>query len=268
MSSLIPDGFALELAQLTDRGIERFQNEALALAKQPGADRQGLRKVVSGIIGDGESCEPIENGGTLPFFAPLTTRKDTAVLAAAALTGVNEDDYSARRVFSWMALALLPSLLRERASGGYKVLAEEKYVMKSSSTLFYRHLVACPFWAYSVGGGKENVYLPQRAFIHPDITEQTASRWVLRRKAVLQVMGRLYFDPSRSAGVKAGCTDVFRIDSPPPGMNKTSPKPGTVRALDIVCSQIACNYDLDSMNTDQLLDLLPPEFDSWLTPAP
>jgi hypothetical protein len=81
------------------------------------------------------------------------------------------------------------------------------------------------------------------------MAEQLASQQVLvGLPSVVQVADRLYFDP-RLRIVRPGATDRKRA--------------GTIRRLITVCSQLDLTYDLASLDGEDLMALLPKEFNRW-----
>ena len=94
-----------------------------------------------------------------------------------------------------------------------------------------------------------------RPFILPP-PETVASRFdLITCPEAVRVVDRLYWDEDRQAP-KVGAVDVPSKGKPP--------LPGTLRALDLVLSQLACTYDIRSMSERQILEKLPDEFSRFL----
>jgi hypothetical protein len=68
-------------------------------------------------------------------------------------------------------------------------------------------------------------------------------------KGVLQAAAMLYFDPKRGR--------------PKPGAQGSHRNPGTVRRFVRVLQQLDVTYDIYGLSGEQILGLLPAEFDSW-----
>ena len=80
---------------------------------------------------------------------------------------------------------------------------------------------------------------------------------MFRAEGIIDLAHRLYADrPTRrlKLGVLAG------------GQNQRPPG-GIVRLLDVL-NQLYMTYDIYGMTAEQLLPLLPPEFNRWQTPPP
>jgi hypothetical protein len=79
-----------------------------------------------------------------------------------------------------------------------------------------------------------------------DVVEQLASRQdLVRARGVMEATTRLYVDEKQALKRGAASKD----------------KPATARRLANVLGQLDLTYDLQSLEADEVLDLLPEEFD-------
>ncbi|MDZ7645593.1 MAG: hypothetical protein U5K76_16030 [Woeseiaceae bacterium] len=82
------------------------------------------------------------------------------------------------------------------------------------------------------------------------VYHEIASRQdLIANPGVLDAASQLYFDPSRNA--------------PKVGAHTTKPQPGTVRRFVRVLQQLDMTYDIYGLAGEQILELLPGEFDAW-----
>ena len=86
---------------------------------------------------------------------------------------------------------------------------------------------------------------------HGDFSEQLASRMeLITNRSLIEAVDRLYFSPRPDGGTtKRGAA--------------TRSRPGNVRRLIVVVQQLDLTYDLYAMTSEQILSLLPSEFDAW-----
>ena len=107
--------------------------------------------------------------------------------------------------------------------------------------LFIIAVLALTTWQ----GGKS----AKRELLYNDFMEQMASRQdIITNKALIEVVDRIYWD-----------TKMKR-----PKINATNRKiAGNIRRLLSLVYQLELTYDLRTMSTDDIIKLLPSEFNSW-----
>lgn len=255
---------SLPLSALTRDGVNAF---SALLARAPAMSvtevRGGIRKIARDVscvevLDDDVRITPFRSFSTRGSVAAEVVRLPGEYLGAAA--------YEPAGVFSWLAMVWLPALCGSK-SGRLIVGQQARYISSRQSGSFYRHLVAGPHWLRRRHGERARLFEQQPAHKHPDVVEQVASRpWLIESDGLVELLDQLYWDDSRGEP-KPGLTSTERCGDPPPGRGKSSPRPGTLRALDLVIGQIQCSYDVRSMTADQIRAMLPPEFDIWLAPA-
>ena len=255
----------LPLSEFTAAGIREFQR---LLGAAPGWSPAEVEEQVFEILGSKSAARVVAKEVSVPIFTELETRHDTAVktqelLAAAGIKATMQSGHD--NLFAWLAAAFLPSLCGRTSSGSLKVGATHRYVLSRSSSEMYRHLVACPYWLLETHGKASRIFLSQNASIMPDVVEQIVSRpWLIDSKGVVEVIDRLYWDDTKKTPKPKYTSTTSAEGEPLPGYAKKPPIPGSLRALESVLGQLQCTYDLRSMNADDILAKLPPEFDSWL----
>lgn len=255
----------LPLSQLTRTGLESFRK---LVASAPGMTIETLEQKILEVAGGSRTASIVSEVTTVPVFPLLETRQQTAELVAHILdkAGIEAGPSSGHEsMFSWLALVFLPSLCRRTRSGALSTGKMYRYVLTRSTSDFYRHLVACPYWLFRRYGKQARIFLAQEAYVMPDVVEQIASRPALiDSRGVIELIDRLYWDDVNNSP-KEKFTATTRIQTPPPGYAKTSPNPGTLRAFEGTLGQLQCTYDLRSMSPEQIKEKLPSEFDSWLS---
>lgn len=154
-------------------------------------------------------------------------------------------------LWDWLALFYIDQLCPIRR-GSRRIRGLERYILSQDFRKYYRHLVASSYILHDLHGESARLLLHSPLDVHPDVVEQLASRQaVITNRALIRAAGQLYFDPSGGDGgrPKRGITD--------------RDQPGTLRRLVAIVDQIELTYDLQAMDADAILALLPEEFDPW-----
>ena len=132
------------------------------------------------------------------------------------------------------------------------------YYILSENTLRYgRHRVAGPariHWLFRDNPLNARLFLAGELDQVSEFENRLAltMRWLSKRELV-RVADLLYFDPETRRQKTGAVSDASQ--------------PGVLRRFVRVIDQLDHTYDLHSMSTDQILNLLPPEFDRWKTPT-
>lgn len=152
-------------------------------------------------------------------------------------------------MWSWLALFWFDRICPKDDSSSRKVRAITTYACSSEWRNYYRHLIAASWDIYFMYQELSRLFLWCKLHIHNDFMEQMASRQdIITNKAVIETVDRLYWD-----------TKTKR-----PKINATNRKiAGNIRRLISLVYQLELTYDLRTMSTDDIIKLLPSEFDSW-----
>jgi hypothetical protein len=174
--------------------------------------------------------------------------------AAEYLSGVLVDVSADVGLWSWLALFYFDQLSPVDADGDRRPREDWHYIPSETSGWHRdRHLLAGPFKLFAMH--RENA----RLLLHPPVHQHGAfvydlsfRRELITNRGLIEAVDLLYWDAKRGRP-KRGAT--------------TTSRPGNLRRLIAVVQQLDFNYDLYGMRADEILRLLPPEFDGW-KPAP
>jgi hypothetical protein len=149
-------------------------------------------------------------------------------------------------LWTWLAYIWFDQITNNRK----KVLEFAKYLCSLDYSDYYRHLVAGPYMIYSIHKRENSkIFLNADIYRHTDLIEQIASRQsLISQTNIIEVFSNLYFDQNRQKA-KSGA--------------QSRKRPGNIRRFVKVFQQFELTYDLYDMSPDQILDLLPGEFDKW-----
>jgi hypothetical protein len=183
----------------------------------------------------------------------FVSKYDAAEYLARVLSDVpaSADDVG---LWSWLALYYFDQLSPLDAGGKRRPREDYHYIPSTQSGWHRdRHLLAGPYKLFTLHG--ENA----RLLLHPPVHQHGAfvydlgfRRELITNKGLIEAIDLLYWDAKR-ARPKRGAT--------------TTSRPGNLRRLITVVQQLDFNYDLHGMRAEEILQLLPPEFDGW-KPAP
>lgn len=156
-------------------------------------------------------------------------------------------------LWSWLALFYFDQLSPADAEGRRRPREDYHYIPTDSGWKRDRHLLATSYKLFLLHG------INARLLLHAPVHEHGAfiydlafRRDLISNKGLIEAIDLLYWDVKRA--------------KPKRGVNATR-GPGTLRRLITVIQQLDLNYDLYGMRAEEILRLLPPEFDKW-KPAP
>jgi hypothetical protein len=235
----------VELRALTAKGTELFRDYILQVKLDPG--RAVPLDQISHSPWSSEFVPHIEVGG-LSATSRIEFGKYLVELFEAS--GVERKDLlSNPGVWSWLALLWFDSLCPIEADGSRRVRETARYVCSTDYTDYYRHLVASSWDIYYIHRDKSRLFLWTPLHTHNDFIEQLASRQnIITNCALIEVFDHLYWNPA--------------LNHPRSGAQSRG-KPGNFRRLLSFIQQVELTYDLQAMSLDDILGLLPAEYDSW-----
>jgi len=153
-------------------------------------------------------------------------------------------------LWSWLALFYFDQLSPLDDDHLRRPREDYHYIPSRNGWHKDRHLLAGPCKLVHLHG------VHARLLLHPPVHQHGAfiydlgfRRDLITNRGLIEAMYLLYWDGERSAP-KRGAT--------------TTSRPGNLRRLITVVQQLDFNYDLHGMRADEILQLLPAEFESWM----
>jgi hypothetical protein len=151
-------------------------------------------------------------------------------------------------LWSWLALFYFDQLSPVGADGKRRPREDYHYVPGRGQWRSERHLLAGPYQVYRHHGENARVLLSPRVNQHGSFIYDLGSRRdFLLNRGLIEAVDILYWNP-RTKRPKVGAT---------------STRPGNLRRLIAVLQQFEFNYDLFGMSAQEILALLPKEFEGW-----
>ena len=152
-------------------------------------------------------------------------------------------------LWSWLALFYFDQLSPLDATGRRRPREDYHYIPSSEGWHKERHLLAGPCRLFAMH--RQHA----RLLLHPPVHQHGAfvydlgfRRDLITNRGLIEAIDLLYWDAKRNRP-KRGAT--------------TTSRPGNLRRLIAVVQQLDFNYDLYGMQAEEILGLLPPEFEMW-----
>lgn len=241
----------IELRELTELGLQRFEeylrqldNSSESLQKpdlniEPFSKQLILPQKV--FINEEKTFKTrMDIGSHLDQKLNLGGIDRAKILAEAQELWVN--------VWSWLAYIWLEHFITKK-NGVNIVPSISRFVGSPDWNRYYRHFISQPYYIYSLHGSiNSKLFLECPPSVHNEFMEQLGSRqWIISSKQLVELAHVLYWNrdeniPKRGARGKGE---------------------GTVRRFGRVILQFMLTYDIHQMNIEEMLDLLPSEFNEW-----
>ena len=187
-------------------------------------------------------------------------KRELAALVVNSFTEAGYDELPTRAsarnrgLWTWLAAASF-HLIRSRAIRRGKPLLRDYsyYILSDSGLRYYRHRIAGPariHWLFRDAPREARLFLNSEIDQVSEFEERLAvtMRYISNRE-LMNVADTLYFDTKTFKQKRGAVSDANRR--------------GVLRRFMTVIDQLDRTYDLYSMRADQILELLPPEFDRW-----
>jgi hypothetical protein len=149
-------------------------------------------------------------------------------------------------LWAWLSLAFYDQIRAKDKDGNWKSCAAARMIPSGRTVSYYRHSMSARYFMHSVHGNNSLWILQGPINRWSDLYEQISSTsWIISSTSIIEAVQKLYYDPSLPNGIKKGAAGKME---------------GSARRLVAVLNQFWETYDLRSMSSDQILDLLPSEF--------
>ncbi len=231
--------------KLTEVGINSFTEYLKRLAAGEAVDPPVH------LLTDLESSEALIGTADVERVT-LDTRLVAAKYLRQQLTTLDKSEVDNNvGLWTWLSLFFIDQVCPSSGRGDRKPGEFVRHVLSQHAQKYYRHLLAGPYRLLQAYDELARVFLYNPISEHGDFSEQLASRMqIITNRSLIEVVDRLYYDVSSPSGrPKRGAT--------------TRTRPGNLRRLVAVHQQFDLTYDMYAMTVDQILDLLPSEFDRW-----
>ena len=237
--------------------IRRLNDNGIAIFAQvnwgKGASADG--NPPSHLLFDNDYSEEItfSNGNTREIDAEATFETGFELVNLLELSLGNKlepDEVSYDQgMWAWLALLFYSQIRKSNPDGTWKNAAAPRFIPSTKSNSYYRHSLAARYNMWKRHGDNANYMLHGPVNNWADVYEQyTNVSLMISSKSTQEAANRLAYDPTKKSGIKKGIG---------------AKKAGSARRFPAVFWQLYETYDLRSMTSDQILELLPAEFDEY-----
>ncbi len=234
------------LRKFTDDGIDRFRSYLTNLgngsAAAPPFD----------LLVDSDASRPVHEDIHIEN-RKFATRLELARYLDEVLTDIEIDGIESDvHLWSWLSLYYFDQVCPVGKNGGRKPGRDYRHILEPGYRYGHNHLIAGAYLVYTVYGlnndlSKLLLYTPlhiESGFHHQLATRQS----IITNRGLMEAAHLLYYN-GKTGKPKHGSIPKY--------------KPGTLYRFIDVIQQLDINYDLYSMTGDEVLQLLPAEFDRW-----
>jgi hypothetical protein len=235
------------IRKFTDEGIEQFRNY-LADLRQGSSSPPPFH-----FLNDPATSEPIRGEGQIEN-RNFRTRLELAQYLDEALAEIKSDNIETDvYLWSWLSLFYFDQVCPVEKNGVRKPGRDYRHILEPGYPNGHRNLIGGVYLVYTVYGlGQDLTRLLLWTPLHKEskFHHQLAGRQTLiTNRGILDAAHSMYFNPLRG--------------TPKSGALGGKGSPGTLlRYIDVI-QQLDLNYDLYSMSGNQILELLPSEFNRW-----
>jgi len=232
----------IEARILTPEGVETFREYLSRVQEDPLCAPPDLN--------DAACSRPFSPRVDLDSDATFESKLELAEYLHERFRGCSTQALAETHLWSWLAWLWFDMLAPVTKKRTRVIRSDALYICTPGYRTRYRHLVYGPFSVYcALGRDDSRLLLSGPVYRHGDFMEQVASRrYLMRGRGIIRLINRLYWDPG--AGKPRRGALSYR-------------KRGTLRRLIRVLEQFELTYNIYSMTEEQLLKLLPSEFDLW-----
>ena len=232
----------MKLRRLKDAGIHQFSHYLTRLGEAP------VESIPSELLENPsyseEACTAtdIEN----PGFA---TRYDLGLYLADRLQGCDQNAISSDAgLWTWLALFYFADLCPADISGSRKPSATNNYVLSDRHKDFHRHAIRTTYMLVREHGETVRFLLSNPLAKRGELTEQITGRpYFLSCDGIMEAARLLYADPNKGTWKRGAA----------------SKRAGAARRFGLVVKQFELTYDMFSLTGEQIVALLPREFDGF-----
>jgi hypothetical protein len=172
-----------------------------------------------------------------------------SVLKSSGLTSLPKDP----GLWSWLAVFFFESLLPSSGRRSQAIREDARYVYNPAYNRYRRHRIAGPvtsLWVHQDAPESVDILLYGRPYEWSDFEAQILDRNILiQNRTVVALATLLYYDKSSETLKKRSLS--------------YKSEPGNLRRLLRILSQFRRTYDLYSVETKDMYEKLPAEFDQW-----
>ena len=153
-------------------------------------------------------------------------------------------------LWTWLSLKYIDQLCPVRKSGSRRPGQDYRFILEPEFRYYYRHLLFGAYTVFKLHGDRAPLLFDgPPSEMNKFRLELACRQGFITNRGIIEAASLMYYDAHRGTAKR--------------GAAATTRKPGTLfRFIDVV-QQLDLTYDLHNMTGEQVLDLLPSEFNEW-----
>ncbi len=196
---------------------------------------------------------PVDNSGDIDSKRIFSSRYEMGSYINEQLPSDNSiADISNINMWSWLSAFYIDQLCEKAKNGSYKLWSLYRYIPDQNKWRYYRNLIQAPVSVLRKGDlNVAKLLFSDKPYKGTDAVEQlyTQEKDFITNPGLVELALRMYYDEDQ------------QLLKPKVLGNSAG---SAVRLATIISKQLSMNYDLHSMGSEQIIGLLPPEFDKWI----
>jgi len=203
------------------------------------------------ILTDDAWCESTEFNISIENIS-FDTRFDIGMYLKEKLADINPQQILGDSgLWSWLALFWFDQLCPPKADGSRKPSKPYNYILSSNYNHQPRHALQTTWLLGERYGETARFLLSKMPDERGELLEQIAARqFFISCRGIIEAANRLYYDPEKKT-FKRGST--------------TQSRKGNIRRFISYLQQLELTYDLYTLPGDEIINMLPQEYSSFLT---
>ncbi len=236
------------IRRLNERGMKFFQDYIGRIAGGEKSDPP------IAILSDDDWSEPVEFTIEVEDKT-FATRYEMGEYLEQLFHDINHQDIiSDTGLWSWLALLWFNQLCPARTDGTRKPSKPYNYILSPNYNHRPRHALRTTWQLVSEYGNTAHFLLSKGPNERGELLEQIAARqFFIGCKGIIETASRLYSDPARN---------TFKVGS------TSQKRKGNIRRFISYLQQLELTYDLYTLPRDEIINMLPVEYSSFLSGQP
>ncbi len=151
-------------------------------------------------------------------------------------------------LWTWLAYIWFEQITNNRENISDE---NERYIASSQGLRYYKHLIAGSYYLFSLLGEEDSklfLYSPSYKILDT-VDHMGCYGYIIRYPNIVKTAKLLYWDEQENK----------------PKTGASSDKPGCIRRFTTVINQLELTYNIYTMTPEEIISLLPEEFNEWKT---
>jgi hypothetical protein len=153
------------------------------------------------------------------------------------------------QLWNWLSCFYFDLITMNKKSGKREIGEVKRYILDSSSVNFYKHHIFSSWYFFNLFQDRSRIILNTPVWSIGKVSRLIANnKYIINYPELIELIYDLYWDFNSSRSKKDYLNEKI---------------PGNITRFTTVINQLMLTYDIFSLSANEILDLLPSEFDKW-----